>query len=883
MEFLFSWLNLTFLYTLALIVIVSSRHIQSSNSEAQQDASKSGKPGEYLWYRTGSLQTESKVAKSLIAKASRGLEESGAVPSEEEKDLSGSGEASEESPSEDMENSDTSGSGSYPTSYMVDIPESSDIEQNSAKSAQETTTDDHDVPEDNKQEEERTAKDESESTERETNEDISGSANIEEESSMNENDREDTKSNENEGEVKIMAPDVRKKQGMSPKKRSDIYRKNKAENLNDDSEYDKLFKDFGTEGDLGPGLEDEDSYLDDSISEEEARLLIPGEGEDDAGKSKSEISRPDNNKGEPSPVFRDILDDGSASEASGEYGHAKSHSAITKEILSKLDSDVFRGNHSEEHVQFHRKKHRHHKLHHLPHHHDRNEDQTSKEEDDDASRALSHHADSGIFNGSVSNETLEAEKVKKHPKHHHKHYHHHGHRRHGHHHRHHDHRHRHHKHHHHHHTVPKGIANDNQVNLQQPNSNVQYSPQVQHPSVYYPYPSTYPAQQQMSPYQSYQTEPTSEYEYHSLKNADSQGAVCLDGSAPGYYLKRGSGAGSKKWIIYLQGGAWCDTEESCLERSQMHLGSSLFFKPLENPGGLLSSKKEENPKFYNWNVAYLPYCDGSSFSGNRSDPVEVEGSLLYFRGLRILDSTLSELLSDTDLKHSRHVVFSGTSAGGLAVMLHADFVRSKLPRKVRFRALADSGFFLDTHSRKHKGHPKFRKEMQNVFKLHDCTDGVPQKCVDEMSGKDLWKCIFPQYFLPFVKSKMFIVNPLYDSWQLQHIWEIDCASNPYSCTKKEVKLIKKFRKATLRAMAPVFKKSNLGLFADACVDHGQVVYSNRWNSIKVKRKTISSTFIKWLRNSSKKKYFIDDDVYPANPTCVTFGVAKRSDIFTEGF
>ena len=855
------WLNFIFLYSSALIVIASSRHVQDFESKAQQDLSKSGKPGEYLWYMTSS---ENGVTKSSIPGKSHDSEPneaSGSISSfEQEENLSGSGD--QETSTEDMENAEMSGSGSYPASYMVDISENTDVEHKSIEPAHEAVRDE-DKHEDS-------LKKEAEPTEHEANEqDSSGSGDVEEGSSMKDDSEQGTDSDKNEGKMNIVTPAVERQ--VNPKRRSQIYKKNKVDKSNDDSAYDKLFKDFGTEGDLDPGLEDEDNYLDDSLSEEEAKLLMPEEDEDDEGKSKSEISRPDKNKGEQSSTFQDIFDNGSADQ-SRQY---KSHSSMRKEILSKLDMDVFRGNHNEEHVNYDKKKHRHH---HQFHQHDKNVNQTIKEAD--ASRALSHHADNGIFNGSVSNVTMEAETMKKHVKHHHKRHHHVHHR------RHHDHHHRHHHHHHHHQTQKEIMASDNQMHLQQqPNSEAQYSPQLQSPSVYNPYPSPYPMQQpQMSPYQSNEQQSTSEYEYHSVQNADRQGAVCLDGSTPGYYLKKGSGGGSKKWIIYLQGGAWCDSKEACLIRSQMHLGSSLFFKPILNPGGILSTKKEDNPKFYNWNVAFLPYCDGSSFSGNRSNPVQVGGSLLYFRGFRILDSTISELLSVTSLKHSKRVVFSGTSAGGLAVMLHADFIRSKLPKKVHFRALSDSGFFLDTPSRKHRGHPKFRREMQNVFKLHDCTDGVPQKCVEEMPGKDLWKCIFPQYFLPFIKSKMFIVNPLYDSWQLQHIWEIDCASNPYSCTKKEMKQIKKFRKATLKAMAPVFKKSNIGLFADSCVDHGQVVDNNRWNSITVgKTVTISSSFIKWLKHPNKKKYFIDEDDYPANPSCVTIGVDKRSDILTEGF
>ena len=117
-------LFITLFYTLAVIVIVSPRHVQNPEHNTQQDDSKSGKPGEYLWYKTGS---EQKVAKSVIMKSTQervikqqtsdsdGNEElnSGVIPVEEENDLSGSGEPSE---AEYM-----SGSGSYPNSYMVSV------------------------------------------------------------------------------------------------------------------------------------------------------------------------------------------------------------------------------------------------------------------------------------------------------------------------------------------------------------------------------------------------------------------------------------------------------------------------------------------------------------------------------------------------------------------------------------------------------------------------------------------------------------------------------------------------------------------------------------------------------------------------------------------
>ena len=79
----------------------------------------------------------------------------------------------------------------------------------------------------------------------------------------------------------------------------------------------------------------------------------------------------------------------------------------------------------------------------------------------------------------------------------------------------------------------------------------------------------------------------------------------------------GSGSGATKFIIHLEGGGWCYNEDDCIGRSKTPLGSSTFWKPTsEYPGGLLSDDQTANPDFYNWNLAFVNYCDGASFAGN---------------------------------------------------------------------------------------------------------------------------------------------------------------------------------------------------------------------------------------------------------------------------
>lgn len=99
-----------------------------------------------------------------------------------------------------------------------------------------------------------------------------------------------------------------------------------------------------------------------------------------------------------------------------------------------------------------------------------------------------------------------------------------------------------------------------------------------------------------------------------LQSAVADGAVCLDGSAPAYYFRPGTGNGTRSYILFLEGGGWCaglgdpvGGFDSCLSRSTTGLGSSKGYPPTMESGEagtLFSTDATVNPKFYNWNVAY---------------------------------------------------------------------------------------------------------------------------------------------------------------------------------------------------------------------------------------------------------------------------------------
>ena len=55
--------------------------------------------------------------------------------------------------------------------------------------------------------------------------------------------------------------------------------------------------------------------------------------------------------------------------------------------------------------------------------------------------------------------------------------------------------------------------------------------------------------------------------------SEMHGAKCLDGTAPGFYIRK-STTGSTNWLIHLQGGGWCVSLDDCFKRSLTPLGSS---------------------------------------------------------------------------------------------------------------------------------------------------------------------------------------------------------------------------------------------------------------------------------------------------------------------
>lgn len=346
----------------------------------------------------------------------------------------------------------------------------------------------------------------------------------------------------------------------------------------------------------------------------------------------------------------------------------------------------------------------------------------------------------------------------------------------------------------------------------------------------------------------------------------SSGAVCLDGTAPAFYLSKGS---NTKWILFLQGGGWCYTLEDCVARSKGRLGSTAHSPSTIIGGGasgLFDDDSSVNPVFHDFNKVFVQYCDGASFSGDVSAPVSVNGTKLYFRGHRILTQVIAYLQAHFGMSQATEVLLSGCSAGGLSTYLHADYVASLLPATVkRYKAAAVSGFFLN-HTNV-DGVPVYPQQMVNVFRMQNCTNGVNARCISANPNAPE-RCMFAENTYPFIETSFFVANSMYDAWSLANILTVkqadsqkwsSCIRSLDNCTTKQVMALNDlWQQQFLERLvtSPNFWHNRNGCFVHSIVKHcGEE--SALWNAqVKIGGVRINQAWGEWYLDQRTTSRYI---------------------------
>ena len=125
------------------------------------------------------------------------------------------------------------------------------------------------------------------------------------------------------------------------------------------------------------------------------------------------------------------------------------------------------------------------------------------------------------------------------------------------------------------------------------------------------------------------------------------------------------------------------------------MGTTKNYKPQKSflGEGLLSTRQEDNPAFYDWTKIFAIYCDGAEHQGHRENPIPYKDKQLYFRGGRNTKEQFWYLDKNYDFYNGDTIVITGVSAGGMATYQWSNFLLDNT-KKAKVLAVPDSGFFI---------------------------------------------------------------------------------------------------------------------------------------------------------------------------------------------
>lgn len=346
-----------------------------------------------------------------------------------------------------------------------------------------------------------------------------------------------------------------------------------------------------------------------------------------------------------------------------------------------------------------------------------------------------------------------------------------------------------------------------------------------------------------------------------LKHHKYRDAVCNDGTHAGYYIRKVHDP--KTWVIYLQGGFYCNDEKTCTERFRNDrdlMGSGHWPLHKRGQGILDSTDMLMNPLAWGSNLVYIPYCTSDLWLG---DSLNDENEVWRFRGARVIKRVIESLIED-GMREATRVLVTGTSAGGVGVMFHIDNIANQL-RKVNstaeVRGIADSGWFIETGN---------VPAEQGNFRNWQVNKTVGNKCLELNKGNQ-WKCLYGSNIYPKIKAPIMIVQFYYDPIQIQmHGYEINDIffSNWYGemSNNQVLRKIIEQVKSSLRDLDTVFGVS--------CFGHGILSNTKLFSEVKVRGVTLLKAIECWYMGVCPKRNMdICEDNALCNESCM------RRDLF----
>ncbi|MDP5137457.1 pectin acetylesterase-family hydrolase [Rheinheimera baltica] len=162
-----------------------------------------------------------------------------------------------------------------------------------------------------------------------------------------------------------------------------------------------------------------------------------------------------------------------------------------------------------------------------------------------------------------------------------------------------------------------------------------------------------------------------------------QGPMCFTGNQ--FYMATRDGS-TDELLIFVEGGGACSAT-SCEIAVESPFPGGVPTRGIMNPNDTMNATAD-------YNMAYIPYCDGSFFSGDANHDSNDDGETdRFFRGIQNLSASLDVIFNAYPAPNK--IVLAGNSAGGLGTHFALPLVRKLYPL-TPIELINDSGIGIAT-------------------------------------------------------------------------------------------------------------------------------------------------------------------------------------------
>ncbi|KAF7256806.1 hypothetical protein EG68_05630 [Paragonimus skrjabini miyazakii] len=312
------------------------------------------------------------------------------------------------------------------------------------------------------------------------------------------------------------------------------------------------------------------------------------------------------------------------------------------------------------------------------------------------------------------------------------------------------------------------------------------------------------------------------HQLHHLHLLNDSTTLCNDGTPAGYYYRQSKRGVSRNWLIFLE------------------------------VDGILSISPVLNPLYHDYNSVFIPYCSSDLWTGKRAN----RSGDFYFHGSRILQAVIDHLPWERSVSVDR-VVFAGSSAGGIGVLMNVDRLSRKLVQRVGYPILVsgiiDSAWFIHI--------PAYRQsKCKNVFEcpteeginrgLKFWNARIPKSCRRQQPKGEKWRCYLAPFIYEHIKTPVYIVQSLFDEAQMQ-MSKVPLLSGG---TYEKWTYIQKLGKEVAQSL-----KRIKGVFAPSCIDH-EILTKNNWVHKAIGTTGLVDALLAWdnhlIREWSRRKMIL---------------------------